>query len=375
MNPILNLTPSPVDLRDYPYVPPDGALPPAVDLRPYVYEIEDQSTRGTCASNAIPSACELLKYRAGNPADLSRLFLDYNTRLAEGRLSEEGVAISDALKSARHEGLPAEALWPYDLAANWNVKPPQPVYDEAIKTTLRRYEAIVGWTDATMERAERISRIKSALYEGLPVVIGLVVGAQIRTITGPLANHVYGTVGAPGNERIGGHAVVIVGYDDSLGMFIVQNSWGAFWGDNGYWGLGYDHVLDPFFEAWAVRGFADAEIREPAGIKLELINRYRIEARIVPEFSEIGTVTNIWIGAVIGGAVYLKKPDTDEWFPANGTYPPTHQNFLLSESNFVQAVKWTNLEAFAGTDVYIAYGLDVLTWKLSKICTVPAFSS
>jgi C1A family cysteine protease len=36
-------------------------------------------------------------------------------------------------------------------------------------------------------------------------------------------------------ERLlGGHAVLLVGYNKSTNMFIARNSWGKRWGDGGY---------------------------------------------------------------------------------------------------------------------------------------------
>jgi C1A family cysteine protease len=43
---------------------------------------------------------------------------------------------------------------------------------------------------------------------------------------------------------IGGHAMCVVGYDDSKEAFKVRNSWGASWGDNGYLWIGYDTFLN-----------------------------------------------------------------------------------------------------------------------------------
>jgi C1A family cysteine protease len=46
----------------------------------------------------------------------------------------------------------------------------------------------------------------------------------------------------PANEQVlGGHAVLAIGYDDSVngGSFLVRNSWGAGWGDKGNFWLRY----------------------------------------------------------------------------------------------------------------------------------------
>ncbi len=41
---------------------------------------------------------------------------------------------------------------------------------------------------------------------------------------------------------MGGHAVVGVGYDDATKRFWVRNSWGASWGQQGYFTMPYDYL-------------------------------------------------------------------------------------------------------------------------------------
>lgn len=57
-------------------------------------------------------------------------------------------------------------------------------------------------------------------------------------------HHVYG-------ERVGGHCVCCVGYDDSQTYWICKNSWGPEWGEQGFFRIQYgeagiDHVM------WAI---------------------------------------------------------------------------------------------------------------------------
>ena len=41
-------------------------------------------------------------------------------------------------------------------------------------------------------------------------------------------------------ERVGGHLVALIGYDDNLRCWICKNSWGANWGDGGWFKVSYD---------------------------------------------------------------------------------------------------------------------------------------
>ena len=67
----------------------------------------------------------------------------------------------------------------------------------------------------------------------------------------------------PFEKQEGGHAVVAVGYDDKVqienkglisnktkGAFLIRNSWGRSWGDDGYGWLPYDFVLQNLAVDW-----------------------------------------------------------------------------------------------------------------------------
>ncbi|MEI6627929.1 MAG: C1 family peptidase [Alphaproteobacteria bacterium] len=51
-------------------------------------------------------------------------------------------------------------------------------------------------------------------------------------------NDVYGA----GDFSVGGHAILLVGYNDDTQKFKFMNSWGTWWGDNGYGTLPYNYV-------------------------------------------------------------------------------------------------------------------------------------
>lgn len=67
---------------------------------------------------------------------------------------------------------------------------------------------------------------------------------------------------AVGENIVGGHAVVAVGYDDTItikntndgvertGALLIRNSWGTGWGDHGYGWLPYDYVIKQLAIDW-----------------------------------------------------------------------------------------------------------------------------
>jgi len=84
--------------------------------------------------------------------------------------------------------------------------------------------------------ARSINDLKAALANNLPVLIGFGVFSSFNQITG--ANPVYNSASG---QRLGGHAVTVVGYDDNKygGAFKIINSYGQSWGDGGYFWFPY----------------------------------------------------------------------------------------------------------------------------------------
>ena len=47
---------------------------------------------------------------------------------------------------------------------------------------------------------------------------------------------------SPADQVVGGHAVVLVGYNDAVDRFRVRNSWGTGWAQAGYFEMPYLYV-------------------------------------------------------------------------------------------------------------------------------------
>ncbi|CAK9030609.1 unnamed protein product [Durusdinium trenchii] len=88
----------------------------------------------------------------------------------------------------------------------------------------------------------------------------------------------------------GGHAVCAVGYDDFQQCFIVRNSWGEDWGDQGYFYMPYEYICHPQLaqDFWAInlggrlQGLRTQQVRKTQGENQKDRFRFAVDCRIFP---------------------------------------------------------------------------------------------
>ncbi len=236
------------DQRDHLYAAPVALLPvlPAkTDLTSQCPPVYDQGQLGSCTANAIAAAIQfdLLKQAELPAFTPSRLFIYYNERAMEGTVnSDSGAQIRDGIKSVGQQGDCPETEWPYAIA-KFRTKPPAQCYRDAIRHKAVLYQRLTPV----------LSQLKGCLASGYPFVFGFTVYESFESAT--VAKTGHAPLPAAGEQSVGGHAVVGVGYDDRRQWFIVRNSWGAAWGLKGYFTLPYAYVTNPNLAAdfWTIR--------------------------------------------------------------------------------------------------------------------------
>jgi C1A family cysteine protease len=209
------------------------SLPTKVDLSSQCPAVYDQGQIGSCTANAIAGAIEF-DFMKEKKKDFmpSRLFIYYNERDIEGTVdSDSGAQIRDGIKSIASQGDCPENEWSYDIS-KFAQKPPQKCYADALKHKAVQYQRIT----------RTLNQMKGCLASGYPFVFGFTVYDSFESEevakTGQL------NMPSAGENVVGGHAVLAVGYDDMQNRFIVRNSWGASWAMKGYFTMPYGYLLD-----------------------------------------------------------------------------------------------------------------------------------
>jgi C1A family cysteine protease len=204
------------------------ALPIKADMRARCPPVYDQGDLGSCTANALVAAMQVI-----TPSFFgSRLFLYYNQRAKDGDgdpQQDAGSTLSQGVRVLASQGLCAESAWPYDIS-RFADKPSDAAYVEGQKHRELRHAHLLPTTTQMM----------ACLAAGYPFVVGIMVYESFESA----AVAATGKVPMPGPKEpcLGGHAVLVVGYDVRAKTFLVRNSWGPAWGDGGYFHLPFDYL-------------------------------------------------------------------------------------------------------------------------------------
>lgn len=205
--------------------PPLKFLPSSVDWRDkggnFVTTPKNQGKCGSCWSFAMTGALE------------SYVLRKRNTPGADLDLSEQVYVSCSSVGSCKggilfprflvREGLPQEAAYPY-TATNGSCS-------EAASGWQQKAHKIEGWGMVWPS----LSKIKAALAHYGPLPTSMQVYADFMHYKSGVYSRVNG-------KPLGGHAVLLVGYNDAEEYFIVKNSWGSDWGENGFFRIDYSQM-------------------------------------------------------------------------------------------------------------------------------------
>ena len=248
-----------------------------------------------------------------------------------------------------------DATWPYHKSPF--EKPSPAAYEEAKKYKVGGYRYL------------GVGDIKTSLQDGIPVMLSIMptedfgrAGSRIRNWREFDWDHRY----SASNPFIGNHQVLIIGFDDAVGRYLCQNSWGSGWGDGGFFGIPYDKLPDVQTNLSVLEN-AGVNFLPAFGIGLKEKTPTSITATITPKLEDIGVEHNVWIAATIGHAWYMLTPDG--WQEYKGDLQHA-KRIKLARSNTIDVVSGMDLTPFVGVDVYLAYGQSPFDWVVGKVCRI-----
>lgn len=230
-------------------------LPPSADLvkTGYLSDALDQGDLGSCSANATSNALrfclkkEELVQKRQMDFQPSRLFIYYYSRLIENSVSEDsGCCIRDVMKEVQIYGACSETNWVYDIS-KFAIHPTSDAIIAA-RSHIYRFQYL--------SVKQELNSIKNALVQGFPIIFGIQVYESLETHS-VLQSGVVPMPDVTNENCLGGHCILMTGYDDATERFTFQNSWGKGVGIDGFFTIPYQYILDSNLASdfWCVRGF------------------------------------------------------------------------------------------------------------------------
>ena len=202
-------------------------LPSSFDWRningvDYTTPVKNQVPAPTCEAYALCASLEtLMQKEIGHPygPDLSETHLYF---YAGGTIRGGGVLLGDAAEYLIEYGVPDEGCFP----------DPKRPYDFP-------FESLPDWEQRTIKIQEwgwvdnNLDSIKQALVNYGPLVICVVQRPDFLSYSGGIY------FPSSWQDIVSGHVITIVGYNDDQQCWIVKNSAGEKWGEDGYVRIAY----------------------------------------------------------------------------------------------------------------------------------------
>lgn len=215
------------------------AAPAQVDWRNkggnFVTPVKNQGACGSCVAfcscATIESAIRIKLNNPGFAVDLSEGFLQFC-----GGGSCGGWGLTSGLDYARSTGVTDEACMPY-TAGNGQAMNCAASRCSDWQNRLTKIKSYTGHS-SMQARKEAIAN-RGPLLAGMAVYNDFFAyssGVYVKTSTSTLSGY---------------HCICVVGYNDSQQCWILKNSWGAAWGENGYVRIRYNQPDVLIDSSWA----------------------------------------------------------------------------------------------------------------------------
>jgi C1A family cysteine protease len=222
--------------------PPTTVIPPATLPASYILTAPtpgNQGSEGSCVAWAAASARSIEQYYRTNATSYSYATNIFSPEFIFNQIQVGGCGSSsmyDALGVIANKGVCTWQTMPYSSSNGCSLLPVTSQYAEAANYKIPSYSIVYG-TDTTA--------IKSSIAAKHPL-------ASIVVIDNNFYNAGPGFIWSTKGTGVIGHALTIVGYDDSKHAFKAMNSWGTTWGDGGFIWIDYAFLSTVAYELFVM---------------------------------------------------------------------------------------------------------------------------
>jgi hypothetical protein len=236
---------------------------PDVDLTPSItnfkLKIRDQAGRDTCSVHALTFLIEF-EYARQNlnlvTSDLSEEYLNYTTNLASGS-TDDGDYFFNINKGYQKFGHSMQTQVPNKTSFDPNFKVDATLLEAGAKNWPKLKASIIkenaNFTSSTADDAQpfglstaQFNQLISNLDQNRPVAVGMRWPSATKYDTETILG-VELLKNLPPADLTGGHSIALVGYRKLAGYpgggyFIIRNSWGTDYGNQGYGYISFAYI-------------------------------------------------------------------------------------------------------------------------------------
>ena len=134
----------------------------------------------------------------------------------------------------------------HSTLTDWRLAPSKEAIELASFVKIKDYQRIMPLPGAPLVMMQTLHQ------ERLPILIGIQLFASANSVATRYDGEIQ--MPKPGESSLGGHAMMIDGYDMRTGRFYGWNSWGKSWGRGGRFSLPFEYFENPAlcFDIWTV---------------------------------------------------------------------------------------------------------------------------
>lgn len=194
-------------------------------------------TNTSCTVNILCAAYKILEYKKNFQPSRSYLY-------SKEKLIKDSTP-GDLLTELQKYGVCPDSDWPFPKQED--LQPP------SICEINAKFHKLTAVYDIDASQPQGLHQhIKICIMNGYPISVTIAIYESMnraeKTGLVPLPNpKEYYNHHDPIDPFIGGHEVLIIGYDDQSKRYIFLNSWGSNWGDSGFGYMPYSFAEDPYY--------------------------------------------------------------------------------------------------------------------------------